>query len=430
MIAEGDAVESSAKVAEQPSPTAVVNSSPVAQASVNTRFRPDIEGLRAIAVSLVLAFHAYSAPFTGGFVGVDVFFVISGFLITDLLLREQTKTGRVVILGFYARRVRRILPASTLVVILTVVTAYYFLGFVGGNEVATDAKWTAIFAANIHFGLNKILYFGEDVPPSPLQHMWSLGVEEQFYVVWPGMFLLLVAIVGVVRYKKALATTLLIIIAMSLASSVLETVVKPHWAFFSPTARAWELALGAFVAVLAPTIARCRPVWTTELLALCGLIGIASSAWFLNSSTPYPGSTVAWPVLSTAVVIAVGCSNAKTLVGHVLSLQPMQWLGARSYSLYLWHWPVLAIAATFAGHRLTELQNTVLLLFIVIASTLTYRLVEQPVRRSQFLRSRTGLTLAIGAALIMGTITVAQWLMANHYGTWNPFGGSGYQRLI
>ena len=419
MTSDADAAESPTKLGDQPSPAQVADSSRTARAGADTRFRPDIEGLRAIAVALVLAFHAYSEPFTGGFVGVDVFFVISGFLITSLLLREQTKTGRVSILGFYARRVRRILPASTLVVIVTVVATYYFLGFIGGNEVATDAKWTAVFAANLHYGLIDIHYFQSDLPPSPLQHMWSLGVEEQFYLVWPGLFLLLVIIVGGVRHRNALATTLLIIVGASFASSVVETMSDSTWAFFSPRARAWELALGALIAVLAPAIARFKPAWTTELLALCGLIGIASSAWFLNYLMPYPGSVVAWPVVSTALLIAVGCANANTLVGRMLSLRPMQWVGARSYSLYLWHWPVLTIAAQFLGHELTAMQGTGLLLFTVLAATLTYRLVERPVRNSGFLKSRTGLTLAIGAALVVGTIVVAQWFIVTHYGSWN-----------
>ncbi len=139
------------------------------------RFRPDIEGLRTIAVGLVLVFHAYGTPFSGGFVGVDVFFVISGFLITDILMREHSKTGRVSILGFYARRARRILPASALVVVATVAASYYLLGFLTGNDVAIAAKWTAVFAANIHFGFVGTDYFGSQLPPSPLLHMWSLG---------------------------------------------------------------------------------------------------------------------------------------------------------------------------------------------------------------------------------------------------------------
>src|ERR1700722_10681794 len=218
------------------------------------RFRPDIEGLRAIAVGLVLVFHAYGTPFSGGFVGVDVFFVISGFLITDILLREHSKTGRVSILGFYARRARRILPASALVVVATVIASYYFLGFLTGNDVAAAAKWTAVFAANIHFGFVGTDYFGSRLPPSPLLHMWSLGVEEQFYVVWPALFLILVLIARGAHHRRAIAASLIAIIAASFAWSIFQTAADPTWAYFSPFTRTCELGLGALVAVLGPAI--------------------------------------------------------------------------------------------------------------------------------------------------------------------------------
>jgi peptidoglycan/LPS O-acetylase OafA/YrhL len=385
------------------------------------RFRPDIEGLRAVAVVLVLLFHGYGNRITGGFVGVDVFFVISGFLITSLLLAEQIKKGRVSLPGFYARRIRRILPASALVVVLTVVAAYHYSGFISGNDAATDAKWTAIFSANFHFALVQTDYFGSQLPPSPLQHMWSLGVEEQFYVVWPSLFLLLVVIVGGARHRNALAATLVLIIGVSFTWSVVQTISDPTWAYFSPLTRAWELALGALVAVLAPTIGRLRTGWPTQLIAVGGLIGIGLSAFLIDPSTPYPGSAVALPVVSTALVIAAGCATVDTVVGRALSVRPMQWVGARSYSLYLWHWPLLIIAAQYLGDDLSTAQTTGLLLLAVIASALTYRLVENPIRHARTLTSRTGLSLAIGAVLILGTVVIAQGFIATHYGSWNPF---------
>jgi peptidoglycan/LPS O-acetylase OafA/YrhL len=396
-----------------------------AEPKAGGQFRPDIEGLRAIAVGLVVAFHGFHAPFTGGFVGVDVFFVISGFLITSLLLREETKTGRISILGFYARRVRRILPASALVVILTVAASYYFLSFIAGNDVAEAAKWTAVFAANIHFGLLGTDYLGSQLPPSPLQHMWSLGVEEQFYVVWPTLFLLLVLIVRGARHRHALAAVLAIICGTSLAWSVIQTGTNATWAYFSPLTRAWELGLGALIAVLAPEISRLRQRWATEVLAGAGLVGIVTSALLLTSSTPFPGSAVAWPVASTAVVIAAGCANETTYVGRLLSLRPMQWVGGRSYSLYLWHWPLLTIAAQ---HALTDLgvwQRTGLVIAAIVASDLTYRLLENPVRRSRFLSTRTALSLMLGAALIAATVAVSQIYIATHGGSWNPLQPSG-----
>lgn len=405
-----------------PAPTVTATQSALRseRADGGRRFRPDIEGLRAIAVGLVLVFHAYGAPLRGGFVGVDVFFVISGFLITDILLREHSKTGRVSILGFYGRRVRRILPASALVVAATVIGAYYFLGFLTGNDVAVDAKWTAVFAANVHFGFVGTDYFGSRLPPSPLLHMWSLGVEEQFYVVWPGLFLALALIVRGTRHRHALAASLVAIIAASFAWSVFQTGTDPTWAYFSPFTRACELGLGALIAVLAPAInRRLKPHWAAEVFAACGLAGIASSAMLLNSSTPYPGAVIAWPVVSAALVIAAGCTDIRTFVERCLSLRPVQWFGARSYSLYLWHWPILTIAAQYMVRHLSGWQTTGLLLLTISASTLSYRLVENPVRRARSLTARPGLSLAVGAGLIAITIALAQWLIAHHGGTWN-----------
>jgi peptidoglycan/LPS O-acetylase OafA/YrhL len=391
------------------------------------RFRPDIEGMRAIAVGLVLLFHSYGKPFTGGFVGVDVFFVISGFLITGLLLHEQAKDGRISIWRFYARRVRRILPASTLMVLATIVAAYQLLGFISGNELAEDAKWTAVFGANIHFARVGADYLGSQLPPSPLQHMWSLGVEEQFYLVWPSLFLLLVVIARRSRRRNVLgvlAAWLLVVIGASLAWSAVETSSNATWAYFSPLTRAWELALGALIAVIGPAASR-LPAWVHQVAALSGLSGIMLSALTFTASMPYPGWSVAIPVVSSALLIWAGCGNPQTAIGRALSVRPMQWVGARSYSLYLWHWPILIIAAQYAGHHLSPWQNSGLLLTAVAASTITFRWVENPVRNSQVLKSRTGLTLALGVVLILSTIAVAQWQIASHYGTWNPLVASG-----
>ena len=397
--------------APRPTTTAVANNAQ-GRTAVSDRFRPDIEGMRAVAVGLVLLYHGFHAPFTGGFVGVDVFFVISGFLITNLLLQEKARNGRISISRFYARRVRRILPAATLAVLATVFAVYYWLGFIAGNQIADDAKWTAVFTANIHFGLLGTDYLGSQLPPSPLQHMWSLGVEEQFYLVWPGLLLGLVLLVRGERHRNALAVTLLGIIGASLAWSVIQTRSNGTWAYFSPLTRAWELALGALVAVLATVAARVRPSWLIELLSLCGIAGIVVSALVLNSSTHYPGSAVALPVISTALLIAAGCANQRTLVGRALAVRPMQWIGARSYSLYLWHWPFLIIAAEYLRHDLSATQNTGLLLLALAAAAITYRLIENPARHARVLAQRTRLTLAIGAILIIVTVGIAQWQIA------------------
>src|SRR6201993_3123758 len=382
------------------------------RAAVGGRFRPDIEGMRAVAVGLVVLYHGFHVPFTGGFVGVDVFFVISGFLITNLLLQEKTRSGRISIARFYARRVRRILPAATLVVLATVFATFYWLGFIAGDQIADDAKWTTVFMANIHFGLLGVDYLGSQLPPSPLEHMWSLGVEEQFYLVWPALLLGLAFLARGQRHRNALAVTLLGIIGASLAWSVIQTQTNATWAYFSPLTRAWELALGALVAVLATVAARLRPSWLVELLSLCGIAGIMLSALVLNSSTHYPGSAVALPVISTALLIATGCANQRTLVGRALAVRPMQWIGARSYSLYLWHWPFLIIPAKYVRHALRATQSAGLLALALAATALTYRLIENPVRHARVLARHTRLTLAIGAILVIATVGIAKWQIA------------------
>jgi peptidoglycan/LPS O-acetylase OafA/YrhL len=389
--------------------------------NVKPQFRPDIEGMRTIAVGLVLLYHFYDKPFTGGFVGVDVFFVISGFLITALLLRERSRTGRISVIRFYARRVRRILPASTLAVMATLFAGYYFLGFIAGNSIAIDAQWTAIFAANVHFALVGTDYLGSQLPPSPLQHMWSLGVEEQFYVVWPALFLAIVLIVRGARHRGGLAAILAAIIAASFAWSVIETTTNATWAYFSPLTRAWELALGALIAVSAPAIAAIAKNWLYEVCAIMGIAGIAGSALLFTGATPYPGYAVALPVVGSGLLIAAGCGNPATSIGRLLSWRPMQWIGARSYSLYIWHWPVLTIATQFAGHELNGWQKTGLLALSVVLSALSYRLVENPIRHSKMLASRTWLALLFGLVLIGGTVVAAQWLIVAHYGSWSSW---------
>jgi len=218
------------------------------------RFRPDVEGLRAVAVLLVVLYHAGVPGLTGGFVGVDVFFVISGFVITGLLLRERASTDRTSLLSFYARRCRRILPAATLVILSTVALSYFFLGVVTGANTAGDGRWAAIFLANFHFESIGTDYFLSLRPPSPLQNFWSLSVEEQFYIVYPSVFLVLSKWRGRLSLRGRLTLVLLPVIVLSYTLSIVETSHSPAAAYFSPFTRAWELALGALIAVGVPAL--------------------------------------------------------------------------------------------------------------------------------------------------------------------------------
>jgi peptidoglycan/LPS O-acetylase OafA/YrhL len=363
-------------------------------------FRPDVEGLRAIAVSLVVLFHTRLLPVTGGYIGVDVFFVLSGFLITGLLLRERLSTGTTSLPGFYARRVRRILPAATLVLVTTVAASYQFLGFLRANAIALDGRWTALFAANLRFALQGTQYLNALDPPSPLQHFWTLAVEEQFYLVWPLIFLAVVSLGLGASLRVRLAITLTVIIVASFAWSVIDTSEDATWAFFSPLPRAWELAAGAALAVGVPALLR-LPRATGPWLSWVGLLVIVGSAFLITENSPFPGYLAALPVLGTASAIAGGTVAPRSGAEVILSREPFQWLGKRSYSLYLWHWPLLIIAAQATGAVLSSLQNLTLVALALCLSAATYKFAENPIRRSKGLSNRPAVCLILGIFLVL-----------------------------
>ena len=397
----------------EPVPAAPSGGETTQEPAAARRFRPDVEGLRAIAVLFVVLYHAHLPGISGGFVGVDVFFVISGFLITGLLVREHEQRSSISIPGFYARRARRILPASTLVVLLTVFATYHWLGFLEGNAVAVDAKWTAVFLANIHLAQIGTSYFGSQAPPSPLQNMWSLGVEEQFYVVWPGLFLLVAAVGRRLNVRVKLGVLLVMIVTASFVWSILQTSNNSTWAYFSPLTRAWELGVGALVAIAAPLLGRISRK-TALAMGCLGAVGVVGSGFLFNASTPYPGSAAALPVFGTALLIAAGTAAARLPTERILSTRPFQWFGARSYSLYLWHWPILIIVAEHSFAPLSLWQNLLCVVVAIVAAALSYRFVETPVRRSQFLLKRPLVSVAMGIVLILVTIGIAQWQLWIH----------------
>ncbi len=378
------------------------------------RFRPDVEGLRAVAVALVVLYHAQLPGLSGGYVGVDVFFVISGFVITGLLLRERSGTGTTSLLAFYGRRIRRILPAATLVIVATVVTTYIFLGATFGNPTAVAARWAAVFLANVHFTELSTHYLTATQPPSPLQNFWSLAVEEQFYLVYPAIFLVVASWRSPVALRARLMVVLIPIIAGSLVVSVVQTGSSPTAAFFSPVTRAWELALGALVAVATPLLLRANRRWSTGA-TWAGLAAIGYAAFTYSSSTPYPGAAVIVPVVGTGLVIAGGTRATGRGAETVLRLPPFQWFGRRSYSLYLWHWPILVIAADEAGRTSLPFHQAVgwLALALVIA-VITHRLVEDPIRHARRLARGRWLPIGMGVGLVAITVVVATIGLATH----------------
>jgi peptidoglycan/LPS O-acetylase OafA/YrhL len=367
-------------------------------------FRPDVEGLRAVAILLVVLYHAGLSRLSGGFVGVDVFFVVSGYVITGVLLRERAATGKTSLLGFYARRCRRILPAATLVILVTVALSYIFLGVFGGDSAAVDGRWAAVFLANFHFASTGADYLNASRLPSPLQNYWSLSVEEQFYLVYPTLFLLVTRLRGGVSREVRLAVALGIVVVGSFVLSVMQTSANPVLAYYSPFTRAWELALGALVAVGARWLMR-LPRNLAALLSWVGLLAIIAAGFLFNAQTPYPGSAVALPVVGTALVIAAGTAAPKFGAERALGLRPFLWLGGLSYSLYLWHWPILILAAESSGRASLSFGQNLWWLFIaLLVSVASYRLIENPIRRSRFLARRRGVSVGVGIALVLATL--------------------------
>jgi peptidoglycan/LPS O-acetylase OafA/YrhL len=372
-------------------------------------FRPDVEGLRAVAVLLVVLYHV-GIPHLGGYVGVDVFFVISGYVITGLLLRERSATNKTSLVAFYGRRCRRIIPAAALVIVVTVLASRLLLGVVTSEQVVSDARWAAIFLANFHFTATGTNYFLAQGPVSPLQSFWSLAVEEQFYIVYPTIFLVVATIGRRMSLRAKLAVFLSLVVVASLTWSVIQTSSNPTVAYFSPFTRAWELALGALVAVGAGQL-RKLPVGLAAVMTWLGVAGIVGAALWFTNTTSYPGSWVAVPVLSTALVIAGGTAAPRRGAEALLSLSPFRWMGRWSYSLYLWHWPILVIAAQYQGRRTLPVADNLFLAVIALGlSIITYFFVENPIRHARVLTRVRWTSVGTGAALTalcIGIIAVA-----------------------
>ena len=370
------------------------------------RFRPDIQGLRAIAILLVVLFHAGVPGMGGGYVGVDVFFVISGFVITGVLLRERETSRRTSILLFYGRRARRIIPAASLVIIVTVVAAFHYLGSLTGHETAIDGQWAAVFLANFHFAASETNYLASQRPPSSLQNYWSLAVEEQFYVVYPTIFLISASLARRISLRVRLAMLLAVVIIASYTFSIVYTSSNPSSAFFSPLTRAWELALGGLIAVGGHRLRR-LPQSVATLISWLGLAAIVMACVTLTSASVYPGALVAIPVVGAGLIIAGGTAQPVWGVESILRQKPFQLLGMISYSLYLWHWPILVIAAQRRGvTTLPVWDNVVLLVVATLAAAWTYRFLENPVRRSRLLMRRRSASIVMGVCLIAATLVV------------------------
>jgi peptidoglycan/LPS O-acetylase OafA/YrhL len=347
-----------------------------------------IQGLRALAALLVTIFHAKFVP--GGFIGVDIFYVISGYLITGLILREIENTGTLDLKSFYERRIKRLLPTSVFVLFATAIVGMFVLPAITRDALGRDLFAAATYVSNYLFAWWQNDYQNLDATPSPFIHYWSLAVEEQFYVIWP-IFILFLSKYG----KRAIFYGVLVSSVLSLALSVYQTHTSPIWAFYSLPTRAWELGFGALLLFIPATF------WKNRFLPWLGFIGIAVSTLRFDETTPFPGSNALLPVLSTVVLIG-SIAVWPRFFNDLSNNRVSQWLGAISYPLYLWHWPALVLPSSALGRPLRIQERFLCILLTVILAHFTSKYIEQPLRHKNFARKKIFLFFASTTIVSLG----------------------------
>jgi len=367
-----------------------------------TAFRPDIEGLRAIAVGGVIAFHFGISDLPGGFIGVDIFFVISGYLITRHLLQEIGRSGTVDLWRFYGRRARRLLPASLLVIAATLAAGYFILAPSEQQLYAKGALFASSYVINLWLLRWSFDYFAADTASNPFLHFWSLSVEEQFYLLWPA-FLLLVAWFR--PGARGIALILGVVALVSFAASAWMTSVSQPWAFYFSPLRAWEFAVGGLVS-LAVAERWASGFRFSPVLGWSGIGLIAVAYLSVSETNPFPGFIALLPVLGTAMLLLSGARPSPVGPANLLSLPPLQWIGKLSYSLYLWHWPII-VYATILWPDLTLGGRLACLAVTVGLSILSYRFVENPVRSNGWLSAGALRSLGLAALLTSLGVTLS-----------------------
>ncbi len=375
-------------------------------------FRPEIQGLRAVAVLLVVLFHLWPHRLSGGYVGVDVFFVISGYLITAHIAREVAQTGSVRVTRFWARRIRRLLPASLLVLAVSAVGVALLVPATLWAQSARQLGASALYVQNWALAFDSVDYMAADNVPTVAQHYWSLSVEEQFYLVWPLLVLALVALfargsrtgpdgavrrhVSPVRLRQVLVSGIGLVALASLTWSTWSTAQDQPFAYMSTLTRAWEFAAGALAALI--VLREPWPEWARSVVGWLGGIAIVGSAYLYTESSLFPGWIALAPVLGTVAVIAAGRGRGWTSPGEWLSLPPARFIGDISYSVYLWHWPLIVVVPYATGRPLNLLDKVAILLVTIGLAWASKVLVEDPARTRPLLAAAPWRAFAFAVA--------------------------------
>ena len=363
----------------------------------NIGHRPDIQGLRALCILSVVLFHAQTPGFAGGFVGVDVFFVISGFLIGGLLIDEMSKTGTVNLTNFFARRIRRLLPNATVTILVTLVLATWLLPAYTRNDLASDSLASSLFYINFRLSTNLVNYFQHNDPVSPFMHFWSLAIEEQYYFVFP-MVLLLFSYIFTWRLQS-FVILIASVFLLSFTQNLFVVSENQPAAFFRTDTRCWQLAAGVLVA-LGMRIYGPLPTFFRVL----GLSLVLGSIVLIADDAGYPGYWALLPTLGGVLIVWALPSAENVGLSHfdLLTFKVMQWLGARSYSWYLWHWPILVFANTAFGSSALVRMGAVLGSLGI--AHFMFTVIENPVRRGIGLRANSMYVFGAGAICILCTV--------------------------